>query len=112
MKCPYCQKEINLKEYKMRSLPENRYYFGVVLKILSDELGYSVNEVHELTKQMFLSEVIFLKTKEGVKEIHIPKSTTNLKTVEFEEYLSSIRQWASMELGIYIPTPNEEMPCT
>lgn len=107
MKCPRCQNEINLKELRIRSLPENRYYFGVVVKIISDELGYTREEVHEILKQKFLSEVIFLKTKESVKEIRIPRSTTNLKTVEFEEYLSSIRQWASMELSIYIPTPNE-----
>ncbi len=91
----------------MRSLPQSKYYFGVVVKIISDELGYTREEVHEICKQMFLSEIIFLKTKKGVRQIRVPKSTTELKTVEFEEYLSSIRQWASMELGIYIPTPNE-----
>jgi hypothetical protein len=27
--------------------------------------------------------------------------------VEFEEYCSNIRKWASQELNIYIPKPNE-----
>jgi len=107
MICPYCKKEINIKELRLRSLPENKYYWGVIVKILSDELGYTTNEVHEILKQRFISKVVFLKTKDAVKEMRIPQSTTKLKTVEFEEYLSSIRQWASMELGIYIPTPNE-----
>lgn len=109
MKCPTCQTEINLKELKIRTTPENNYYFGVVVKILSDELGYTVMEIHEILKQRFLSEIIFLKTKNGVKEISISKSTTLLKTIEFEEYLSSIREFASMELSIYIPLPNEEL---
>lgn len=107
MKCPYCKKEINLREVKIRSLPENRYYFGVIVQILSDELGYSREEVHEICKHLFLSEVIFLKTKDGFKEMRIPKSTTQLKTIEFEDYLSNIRQWASIELSIYLPLPNE-----
>ena len=107
MRCPYCKNEINLKETKMRSLPENRYYFGIIVKILSDELGNSPMEIHELCKQLFLGEIVFIKTQKGVREINVSKSTTELSTIEFEEYLSNIRQWASMELGIYLPLPNE-----
>jgi hypothetical protein len=36
------------------------------------------------------------------------KSTTALDTKEFEEFLSSIRMWASDKLGIWIPEPHEE----
>ena len=107
IKCPYCLKEFTGKEAKIRSTPENKYYWGVVVEILSDELGYSKNEIHEILKGMFLSDVKFLKTKNGVKEARIPKSTTELTTAEFENYLSEIRQWAIMELGILIPEPNE-----
>lgn len=107
MKCPYCKKEINLKEMKMRSLPENRYYFGVVVKVLSDHLGYTLNEIHDILKNMFLSEVRYVDTKKGIKEIRVPKSTTELTTISFEQYLSDIRQWASVELSCYIPVPNE-----
>lgn len=107
MKCPYCQNEISLKELRLRTTPENKYYWKIIVGILSNELGYTKEEIHSILKQKFLSEVIFLKTKEGMKEMRIPKSTAELKTIEFEEYLSSIRQWASMELSIYLPLPNE-----
>jgi hypothetical protein len=35
------------------------------------------------------------------------RSTSDLSTIEFEEYCSKIRMWASKELGVYIPSPNE-----
>jgi hypothetical protein len=36
------------------------------------------------------------------------KSTTKLSTVEFEDYMESIRRFASMELSLWIPEPNEK----
>ena len=107
MKCPHCHKEFSPKEAKMRSLPELRYYFGVIVKILSDELGYTPNEMHEILKMMFLSELRILKTKQGIKEIRIAGSTGEKTTIEIEDYYSRIREWASIYLGIYIPLPNE-----
>jgi hypothetical protein len=110
MKCPHCNKFIDLKSERIRSLPQNQYYWGVIIEILSEELGFNKDEMHEILKHKFLSKTVFLETKEKkMKALKIPKSTTNLKTVEFEEYLSDIRMWASMDLGIFIPEPNEEI---
>jgi len=92
IKCPFCGVSFKAKEAKMRSLPENRYYWGVVLEILSNETGYTPNEMHEVCRSMFLNENITLQKKERTEIINIPISTTSLKTVEFEEYLSKIRR--------------------
>lgn len=90
--------------YKKRSTGQNEYYWGLVLKMISEEIGMDTEEVHEAMKWMFLRK----------KGSYIPtvKSTQELTTVEFEEYLSQIRQWASLPvedegLGLYIPLPNE-----
>lgn len=89
---------------KSRSDNQNRYYYGVVIKILSEELGFLPDEMHEVLKQKFLtSETI----KIGSEEFVIVKSTASLNTVEFEDYLSQIRSWASMELNTLIPLPND-----
>jgi transcription elongation factor GreA-like protein len=108
--CPFCQKEIPAREIRMRSLPQLKYYWSVIVKILSDELGYTQNEMHEILKMMFLSELKIIKTKEGIKEIRIPKSTGECQTTEIEDYYSQIREFAGIDLGIFIPLPNEEIP--
>ena len=107
MKCPYCKKEFLTKQATLRSIPENKYYWGVIVEILSDELGYSKFETHEILKEKFLREPKFIQTKEGMIEIWIPKSTASLSTTEFEGFLADIRGWAVADLGIVIPLPKE-----
>jgi hypothetical protein len=84
---------------KNRSNNENRYYWGVVIKILSEHTGYSTDEMHDALRMLFLIE--------REKQIPSIKSTATLSTVEFEHYLSQIRLWASTEMNCYIPEPNE-----
>jgi len=75
----------------------------VVVKMLSEETGYSKGEMHEVLKGRFLGQ----ETRIGDETIFYTKDTSSLKTTEFEEYLSDIREWASVELNCYIPEPNE-----
>ena len=91
------------KHRSLRSTNQNRYYWGVIVKMLSHETGYSSGEMHEILKGKFLSEEI----KIGNDTIRYSKSTTDLKTSEFEELMTQIREWASVELNCYIPEPNE-----
>jgi hypothetical protein len=83
-----------------RSNQENRYYWGVVLKLVSQTTGYTPEEIHELMRYMFLP-------KKEVMGQEIIGSTTELKTNEFEDYLTRIRGWAQEKLNIRIPLPNE-----
>lgn len=91
------------KKKQKRSINQNSYYWGVVLKLIGDELGYFVEDMHKTFATMFLKQII----KIGDEEIETYKSTTKLKTDEFEEYLQKIRMFASSELDIIIPLPNE-----
>lgn len=87
-----------------RSNEQNKYYWAVVIKLISEEQGSSAEEVHEILKQQFLSKEISM----GGRVFNVPKySTTELTTAQFEEFLSNVRQWASINLGVYIPLPNE-----
>jgi len=91
------------KRKQKRSLNQNNYYWGVVLKTIGDELGYFVEDMHKTFATMFLKQII----KIGNEEIETYKSTTKLTTDEFEDYLQKIRMFASSELDIIIPLPNE-----
>ena len=103
MKCPHCGKFVNTSF--LRTTPQNRYYFGCVVKIISDEIGYTPEETHQILKSLFLQRTVFVKTKDGVNELRIEKSTTELTTIEMQEYFEHIAQWAAEKLGIYIPAP-------
>ena len=86
-----------------RSIQQNKYIWGVIYKIVSEESGYTDEEVHEIFKTLFLKRYVSI----GKKEIRITKSTTELDTNEFNEYCESIRVWCSFNLNLNIPEPNE-----
>ena len=91
------------RAYKQRSNDQNRYYWGVVIKLLRDETGHSPEELHEILKLKFLLKTYQLKGKQFPGVV----STADLSTMEFEDLMAKIRSWASLDLGIYIPAPNE-----
>ena len=88
---------------KDRSIPENKYYFGVVVHLISEHTGYTPEEVHEFLKLKFLSKIIVLAGKDE----RIPRSSTELSTKEWEKWMTEIREWTAMDLGFYIPEPNQ-----
>lgn len=92
-----------IAEYKekrnQRSKEQNSYYWAVVVPMLAEELGYTMDEMHDSLKFQFL--------REGDLDAKLPKvrSTTDLDTVEFNHYITQIQILAS-ELGINIPDPH------
>jgi hypothetical protein len=86
---------------KTRSAQQSRYYFGVVVAILGEDLGYQRDEMHAALAHKFLGSV---DEQTGLMRI---RSTKDLSTVEFEEYMTRVREWAGQDLGILVPLPNE-----
>jgi hypothetical protein len=84
---------------KGRSDNQNRYYWGVVIKLIADFTGYFDHEVHDTLKSIFLWDY--------TQKMPRVRSTSDLTTAEFEEYLLKCRQYADTELSIFIPLPNE-----
>lgn len=88
--------------YKRRSLPQDKYYFGVVVTMIANSIGEDdIEAVHEILKAQCN---YYLAGEQGIR---VPLSTKNLTTVEFEEYLDRVRRWAAQYLSLYIPLPNE-----
>jgi hypothetical protein len=93
--------EVVIRKYKSkRSNEQNKYYFGVVLDILSKHTGYEPDEMHEILKFKFLRKRIS-------NDVEYVQSTTKLNTAEMEAYLDKVRRWAAIELLCNIPLPNE-----
>lgn len=99
---------VEIKRYtENRSGNQNRYYWGVVIQMFSEYSGFFPDEVHELLKNKFLKyDKAFKDTGESVT---ISRSTTDLDTWEFEQYLEQCRIYAATVLEIVIPLPNECM---
>jgi hypothetical protein len=96
---------IDIKQYREnRSNPQNRYYWGVVIDILSAHTGFTPDEMHFELKRRFLPVFKPLPTGE---EVRLPGSTATLDTLKFEEYLENIKRFAIQELECYMPDPNE-----
>ena len=87
------------KHKKDRTLPQNRWLWGVVYKLISDHTGYTVDEIHDSMRAMFLID--------NLGKFPVVRSTTSLDTVAFSAYVESIRQFASEDLGVVIPDPEE-----
>lgn len=94
-----------------RSLPQNRYYHGIVVQSVMlglREIGYSMShdETHYFLKQKF--NPVQVPNKRG-EAIELPGTTTELNKVEFSEYIERIAQWAAEYLSISIPAANADL---
>jgi ADP-heptose:LPS heptosyltransferase len=97
--------DISIKQHREnRSNPQNRYYWGVCLTILSQHTGFTTEEMHEHLKNRFLPVFKTLPTGEQVR---ISGSTAELDTAKFEEYLETVKQFAIQELDCLIPDPSD-----
>ena len=73
------------KERHVRSLSQNKYYWGVIIEILSGHFGYDKEEMHEELKGKFNpkpSKIDYDKTYGA--------STTKMSVAEFTNYIDEI----------------------
>lgn len=80
----------------------NGYYWGVIVKMVADEMGELDQEYTHGVIQVGAGNC-----KPDKKGNQIPLGTSNMSGGEFAEYCSKARMWASQELGLYIPEPYE-----
>ena len=84
----YVSIEIKSAE-KVRSPQQNAYY-RVIIRILSKELGYTEQEMHET-----------------IKEKYNIGSTKQLSVEEFTELIEIIKRWAVIDMGIVLPNARQ-----
>lgn len=87
----------------LRTLSQNAYYWGVVIKTISDHIGDHPHDVHGWYKKTFA--VTFREYNGIVYEDS--KSTGEMHKKEFMDYVEMIRMHALEEHGLDIPLPQE-----
>jgi len=109
-----CEVEIKVsKKFRKRTSPQNRYYWSVIVfywrEILTAEYGEQISAAvaHEFLKANFnYKELVSQETGEVLR---IPKSTTENRTFEMEEFHEICRQKALEFFNVVIPLPNEQL---
>lgn len=90
-----------------RSLAQNAYWWGVVVEMISEQTGYTPDEVHEFLKAKFIPKKLAFCDGNGevVDEYVLGGSTRKMNTLQFGEYMETVRRWAAETLGLNIPDP-------
>lgn len=105
------------KKKKTRSSEQNRYYWGVVVRMVAEgfaELGNPISPgseedcatVHEYLKRRFLEPI---RIADANGEIHeLEPSLEDAAKQEMGEYIDKCIAFALEYLNIHIPAPNEQ----
>lgn len=101
------------KPKKKRSNNQNSYYWGIVIVLIKSALkdtgnNLNTNDVHDLLRLKFLKETISIKYETG-EVIERVRSTTELTTSQFMDYIAEIQQFAAEYFDLIIPDPNTEI---
>lgn len=120
--------EIQLDRLSKRTHKQNRYYFGVVVKMVCDRLIYlgyqacdlgriednesysqnlTIEDTHEFLKSNFNRVTLFSEVDGHILGT-VGASTKALPTEDFVHYVEHIRQWAAQTLDIEIPDALED----
>ena len=83
-----------------RSNEQNSLYWKWI-NIMSEETGFTKEEMHELIKYKFLKRTSI--NNNGVEEVKL-KSTTTLTVKEFTKLMDDILYWSNNTLNINLPT--------
>ena len=100
------------RKRKKRSLNQNHFYWGVVIPHVRYILESYGNEVDDDETHSFLKQHVG-KLRTSViggkgNRLDVLKSSAQLTTAEFEEYILKVRAWSATE-GVQIPEPNEHL---
>jgi len=88
------------KKKKHRSGGQNRYFHAVICVMFGELMGCSADEAKDTLKLEFLRKPLEC----GKWTI---TQTSDLSTVEFEEFCGKCRMLASQMFNAYLPLPNE-----
>jgi len=82
---------------------QNGWYWTAVLPISANSLGYTVKEMHEV----FIAEYAPFTIREFKgKKIPIKRRTSEMDTVQFTDYVETIRR-VMAEMNVIIPDPQK-----
>lgn len=95
---------------RRRSDRQNRYYWPCFVQPFGDYLRgqgnthFTDDMAHAVLKEMFLRTTVI--DRENGRELAYTRSTTELNTVEFNDYLDHVAQFLAEECGFVVAEPS------
>jgi hypothetical protein len=93
--------EIRIKIRTNNRTTEQNSLYWKWINIMSEETGFTKEEMHELIKYKFLKRTSI--NNNGIEEVKL-KSTTTLTVKEFTKLMDDILYWSNNTLNINLPT--------
>lgn len=90
-----------IEKFPGRTVKQNAY-FHVLVTYIAVETGESIERTKRMLKRQRLD--VFGFVEDGFTHL---RSSADLSTKEMSDMCEWIRDWASIELGSYLPTPDE-----
>lgn len=96
---------------RKRSLAQNRFLWGHALPLIAEHLGYDHHEHdrlhYDLLSVRFGTQAILPMVPGAPPRIVPSKTSSELTTVEFAEYLEWLVRYAAEHFGVVIQLPDE-----
>ena len=89
-----------------RSTNQNAWLWGIALPLLAEELGYDEHE-HETLHYALLGECFGHVYDPRSGQTVLAKTSSQLNTEEFADYMEWLVRWAATEHNCRIPLPGE-----
>lgn len=92
-----------------RSLPQNSY-LHVLLGYFAAQTGNTLEWVKREYYKKLVNPTTFIRTKEDrfMGVVKYLRSSADLGTAEMTTTIDRFRNWSASEVGIYLPSPDEE----
>lgn len=110
---------VEVKSLSSKTKEQLGYYWGLMLPRIQQGMKEHGNELSLDEINKFLNDRFFSVTKtviikrgndEDAYTIREPRSKSGASVDEMSEFIERVIRWASVDLGVYIPSPNEEAP--
>lgn len=95
------QGHVELRRIRKKRTPKQNRYLHALMTLFGIELGYTIEE----SKTVLKRECSFMKYKKSGS--WFLRSTADLDVKEMTDFIEWIRNYSSMEHGIYLPSADE-----
>nr|DAI98669.1 MAG TPA: NinB recombination protein [Caudoviricetes sp.] len=101
---------IELTEKKPRRSLQANKYLHVILAYFASQIGETTEYVKQKYYKALVNPQTFIREREDrfLGKVRYLRSSADLDSAEFALTIDRFRNWASMEVGIYIPSPDED----